>query len=140
MQNQIEIFRGENNEINVEVKFEEDTVWFSQKQMAELFQKDSDTIGLHVKSIYNEGELYKNATAEDFSADRIEGKRKVTRVVVHYNLDVIISVGYRVNSKRGVQFRQWATQRLKDYLVKGFAVNEIRLAQKIKKFSFYMMA
>ncbi len=136
MQNQIEIFRGENNEINVEVKFEEDTVWFSQKQMAELFQKDSDTIGLHVKSIYNEGELYKNATAEDFSADRIEGKRKVTRVVVHYNLDVIISVGYRVNSKRGVQFRQWATQRLKDYLVKGFAVNEIRLAQKNQEIQF----
>ena len=136
MQNQIEIFQGENNEINVEVKFEEDTVWFSQKQMAELFQKDSDTIGLHVKSIYNEGELYKNATAEDFSADRIEGKRKVTRVVVHYNLDVIISVGYRVNSKRGVQFRQWATQRLKDYLVKGFAVNEIRLAQKNQEIQF----
>ena len=136
MQNQIEIFQSENDEITVEVKFEDDTVWLSQKQMAELFQKDSDTIGLHVKSIYNEGELYKNATAEDFSADRIEGKRKVTRVVVHYNLDVIISVGYRVNSKRGVQFRQWATQRLKDYLVKGFAVNEIRLAQKNQEIQF----
>lgn len=136
MQNQIEIFQGENNEINVEVKFEKDTVWLSQKQMAELFQKDSDTIGLHVKNIYNEGELYKNSTAEDFSVDRLEGKRKVTRVVVHYNLDVIISVGYRVNSKRGVQFRQWATQRLKDYLVKGYAINEHRLAQKNQEIQF----
>ena len=136
MQNQIEIFQGENNEINVEVKFEDDTVWLSQKQMAELFQKDSDTIGLHVKNIYNEGELYKNSTAEDFSVDRLEGKRKVTRVVVHYNLDVIISVGYRVNSKRGVQFRQWATQRLKDYLVKGYAINEHRLAQKNQEIQF----
>ncbi|MFM2439145.1 MAG: hypothetical protein RLZ16_142, partial [Bacteroidota bacterium] len=136
MQNQIEIFQGENNEINVEVKFEKDTVWLSQKQMAELFQKDSDTIGLHVKNIYNEGELYKNSTAEDFSVDRLEGKRNVTRVVVHYNLDVIISVGYRVNSKRGVQFRQWATQRLKDYLVKGYAINEHRLAQKNQEIQF----
>jgi len=136
MQNQIEIFKSENDEITVEVKFEKDTVWLSQKQMAELFQKDSDTIGLHVKNIYNEGELYKNSTAEDFSVDRLEGKRKVTRVVVHYNLDVIISVGYRVNSKRGVQFRQWATQRLKDYLVKGFAVNDHRLAQKNLEIQF----
>ena len=136
MQNQIQIFKSENDEITVEVKFEDDTVWLSQKQMAVLFQKDSDTIGLHVKNIYNEGELYKNSTAEDFSVDRLEGKRKVTRVVVHYNLDVIISVGYRVNSKRGVQFRQWATQRLKDYLVKGYAINEHRLTQKNQEIQF----
>ena len=117
MQNQIEIFQGENNEINVEVKFEDDTVWLSQRQMSELFAKDSDTIGLHIKNIYNEGELERNATTEDYSVVQNEGKRVVNRDIVHYNLDVIISVGYRVNSKRGTQFRQWATQAAKDYYV-----------------------
>ncbi len=117
MQNQIEIFQGENNEINALVKFEEDTVWLSQRQMSELFAKDSDTIGLHIKNIYNEGELEKNATTEDYSVVQNEGKRVVNRDIVHYNLDVIISVGYRVNSKRGILFRQWATQAAKDYYV-----------------------
>lgn len=136
MQNQIEIFQGENNEINVEVKFEEDTVWLSQRQMSELFAKDSDTIGLHIKNIYNEGELERIATTEDYSVVQKEGKREVNREIVHYNLDVIISVGYRVNSKRGTQFRQWATQKLKDYLVKGYAINEFRLAQKNQEIQF----
>lgn len=136
MQNQIEIFQGANNEINVEVKFEEDTVWLSQRQMSELFAKDSDTIGLHIKNIYNEGELERIATTEDYSVVQKEGKRYVNREIVHYNLDVIISVGYRVNSKRGVQFRQWATQKLKDYLVKGYAINEYRLAQKNQEIQF----
>ena len=106
MQNQIEIFQGENNEINVEVKFEADTVWLSQRQMSELFAKDSDTIGLHIKNIFNQGELERNATTEDYSVVQTEGKRVVNRDIVHYNLDVIISVGYRVNSKRGILFRQ----------------------------------
>jgi death-on-curing family protein len=136
MQNQIEIFQGENNEINVEVKFEEDTVWLSQRQISELFAKDSDTIGLHIKNIYNEGELERIATTEDYSVVQKEGKREVNREIVHYNLDVIISVGYRVNSKRGTQFRQWATQKLKDYLVKGYAINEFRLAQKNQEIQF----
>jgi death-on-curing family protein len=136
MQNQIEIFQGANNEINIEVKFEEDTVWLSQRQMSELFAKDSDTIGLHIKNIYNEGELERIATTEDYSVVQKEGKREVNREIVHYNLDVIISVGYRVNSKRGTQFRQWATQKLKDYLVKGYAINEFRLAQKNQEIQF----
>jgi death-on-curing family protein len=136
MQNQIEIFQGANNEINIEVKFEEDTVWLSQRQMSELFAKDSDTIGLHIKNIYNEGELERIATTEDYSVVQREGKREVNREIVHYNLDVIISVGYRVNSKRGTQFRQWATQKLKDYLVKGYAINEFRLAQKNQEIQF----
>ena len=85
--------------------------------MSELFAKDSDTIGLHIKNIYNEGELEKNATTEDYSVVQNEGKRVVNRDIVHYNLDVIISVGYRVNSKRGILFRQWATQAAKDYYV-----------------------
>jgi hypothetical protein len=136
MQNQIEIFKGENNEIKVEVNFEVDTVWLSQRQMSELFAKDSDTIGLHIKNIYNECELERIATTEDYSVVQTEGKRVVNREIVHYNLDVIISVGYRVNSKRGTQFRQWATQKLKDYLVKGYAINEHRLAQKNQEIQF----
>jgi prophage maintenance system killer protein len=136
MQNQIEIFQGENNEINVVVKFDDDTVWLSQRQMSELFAKDSDTIGLHIKNIYNEGELERNATTEDYSVVQNEGKRVVNRDIVHYNLDVIISIGYRVNSKRGILFRQWATQKLKDYLVKGYVINEQRLAQKNQEIQF----
>ena len=104
--------------------------------MSELFAKDSDTIGLHIKNIYNEGELERIATTEDYSVVQKEGKREVNREIVHYNLDVIISVGYRVNSKRGTQFRQWATQKLKDYLVKGYAINEFRLAQKNQEIQF----
>ena len=98
--------------------------------MAELFDKDSDTIGLHFKNIFNDGELDENSTTEYFSVVQKEGKRNVNRNIKFYNLDAIISVGYRVNSVRGTQFRQWATQRLKDYLVQGYAINEKRLEQK----------
>ncbi|MBA6316871.1 RhuM family protein [Cellulophaga baltica] len=90
--------------------------------MAELFDKDSDTIGLHLKNIYTTKELNKNATTEKYSVVQIEGKREVNRKVLFYNLDAIISVGYRVNSKRGTQFRIWAIQILKDYLLKGYAI------------------
>jgi len=128
--NKIEIYQSKDNLTIVEVKFEEETVWLSQKQMAELFDKDSDTIGLHFKNIFSEGELDENSTTEYFSVVQREGKRNVKRNIKFYNLDAIISVGYRVNSVRGTQFRQWATQRLKDYLVKGYAINEKRLEQK----------
>ena len=128
--NKIEIYQSKDNLTIVEVKFEEETVWLSQKQMAELFDKDSDTIGLHFKNIFSEGELDENSTTEFFSVVQREGKRNVKRNIKFYNLDAIISVGYRVNSVRGTQFRQWATQRLKDYLVKGYAINEKRLEQK----------
>ncbi len=130
MDNQIQIYKSADNQIQIEVRFEEDTVWLSQKMMAELFEKDSDTIGLHLKNIYAEEELEEKATTEFFSVVQTEGKRKVKRTIRFYNLDAIISVGYRVNSKRGTQFRQWATQRLKDYLVQGYAINEKRLAEK----------
>lgn len=130
MENQIEIYHTPDNQTVVEVRFDTDTVWLSQKMMAELFDKDSDTIGLHLKNIYAEKELDEKATTEFFSVVQIEGKRKVKRNIRFYNLDAIISVGYRVNSKRGTQFRQWATQRLKDYLVQGYAINEKRLAEK----------
>jgi len=127
--NQIEIYQTADNETQIDVTFERDTVWLSQKLMAELFEKDSDTIGLHLKNIYAEKELDENSTTELFSVVQTEGKRKVERDIKFYNLDAILSVGYRVNSKRGTQFRQWATQRLKDYLVKGYAVNQKRLEQ-----------
>jgi hypothetical protein len=130
MKSQIEIYQGSDGQTQIEVKFEEETVWLNQKQMGILFDKDTDTIGLHLKNIYKDEELDEISTTEDFSVVQQEGKRKVTRNIKFYNLDAIISVGYRVNSKRGVQFRQWATQRLKDYLVQGYAINEKRLAQK----------
>jgi len=100
------------------------------KQLAELFDKDSDTIGLHIKNIFKEKELAEISTTEDFSVVQKEGRRNIRRNIKHYNLDIIISVGYRVNSKKGTHFRQWATQKLKDYLVQGYIVNEQRLAQK----------
>jgi death-on-curing family protein len=127
--NEIEIYESGDAEIEIRVKFTNETVWLSQKQIAELFGRDSDTIGLHLKNIYFETELDEKTTTEDFSVVQIEGKRQITRRIKFYNLDAIISVGYRVNSKRGTQFRQWATQRLKDYLVQGYAINNKRLEQ-----------
>jgi hypothetical protein len=97
--------------------------------MAELFDKDSDTIGLHLRNIYKSGELEKSATTEESSVVRQEGKRQVNRKIKFYNLDAIISVGYRVNSKKGTRFRMWATQRLKEYLVKGYSINQHRFEQ-----------
>lgn len=130
MQKQIEIYQSTDGQTQIDVKFGEETVWLSQRQMAELFDKDADTIGLHLKNIFAEGELEEHATTEESSVVQQEGTRNVRRKIRLYNLDAVISVGYRVNSKRGTQFRQWATQRLKDYLIQGYAVNEIRLAQK----------
>ena len=130
MDKQVEIYKSPDNKIQLQVNLEKDTVWLSQKQMAELFDKDADTIGLHLKNIYGEEELSEKSTTEVFSVVQKEGKRSVSRKIKYYNLDAIISVGYRVNSKRGTQFRQWATQRLKDYLVKGYAINEKRLQEE----------
>lgn len=133
MENPIEIFNTNDNQTIVQVRFDHDTVWLNQKQMGDLFGKDSDTIGLHLRNIYNEEELEENSTTEFFSVVQKEGKRSVRRDIKYYNLDAILSVGYRVNSKRGTQFRQWATQRLKDYLIEGVAINEKRLEQKNKE-------
>ena len=116
---EIIIYQSPDNRATVEVKFQQETVWLNQKQMADLFDKDSDTVGLHLKNIFADGELDESATTEFFSVVQQEGSRSVKRDIKFYNLDAIISVGYRVNSKRGTQFRQWATQRLKDYLVQG---------------------
>jgi prophage maintenance system killer protein len=125
---EIVIYETENN--RVEVRLESETVWLTQRQMAELFDTSSDNISLHLKNIYTVGELKRSATTEDFSAVQKEGNRNVRRNRKHYNLDAIISVGYRVNSKRGVRFRQWATKVLRQHFIQGFTVNERRLAEK----------
>jgi len=127
---EIKIYKTPDGKTSIEVKLEKNTVWLSQKQMAELFDKDSDTIGLHLKNIYKSGELEEFSTTEKYSVIRQEGKREVKRQIKFYNLDAIISVGYRVNSKRGVLFRKWATQLLKDYLIKGYALNQQRLQKQ----------
>lgn len=123
MQNQIEIFQAENNEIKVEVKFEEDTVWLSQAQMGELFGQTKQNISLHISNCFKEKELDKIRVVKESLTTAIDGKNYKTKF---YNLDVIISVGYRVKSNRGTQFRQWATQKLKDFLIDGIALNEKR--------------
>jgi prophage maintenance system killer protein len=126
----IEIYKAENGETEISVRLENDTVWLTQKQMSVLFEKDTDTIGLHIKNIYLSGELDEISTTEDFSVVQAEGKRQVKRYIKHYNLDTIISVGYRVNSMRGIQFRKWASTILKEYLIRGFALNEKLLSRK----------
>jgi prophage maintenance system killer protein/transcriptional regulator CtsR len=130
---EIKIYQVEGGQTEIEVKLRDETVWLSQKQMAELFDKDSDTIGLHLKNIYKSGELQETATTEDSSVVQVEGNRKVKRKIRIYNLDAIISVGYRVNSKRGTQFRIWANKVLREYLVKGFSINERRLKSQTEK-------
>ena len=113
----------------IKVQFEQDTVWLRQSQMAELFQKDKRTISEHIQNVYSTKELLASSTLRKFRIVRQKGKRQVTRNIDHYNLDVIISVGYRVNSKQGTQFRVWANSVLKNYLVKGYGINEKRLTQ-----------
>jgi prophage maintenance system killer protein len=126
---EIIIYKGKGKGSALQVHLKADTVWLSQKMMAELFQKDTDTIGLHLKNVYKEKELPAKSTTEYFSVVQKEGARTVTRRVLYYNLDAIISVGYRVNSKRGTQFRIWATRVLREHLVKGFSVNKRRLQE-----------
>lgn len=132
--NKIQIYQSPDNQIELQVNLEKDTVWLSQKQMALLFDKNLMTVNEHIKNIYLENELDEISTVRKSLILQTEGKRKIKREVLIYNLDVIISVGYRVKSKRGTQFRQWATQRLKDYLVKGFAINEKRLKETKNQF------
>jgi hypothetical protein len=130
---EIVLYKTEDGLSELSVQLKNDTIWLTQKQMSRLFQKDTDTIGLHIRNIYKEGELPKKSTTEYFSVVQKEGKRKVERQIDHYNLDVIISVGYRVKSKRGTQFRIWANKVLKEYLVKGYALNEKRLKEQTGK-------
>lgn len=121
------LYQTEDGRTRIEVRLQDETVWLTQKQMAELFGKDTDTIGLHIRNIYKEGELPSEGTTEESSVVQDEGGRQVRRNVRYYNLDVIISVGYRVKSHRGTQFRIWATQRLREYIIKGFTMDDERL-------------
>ncbi len=127
--NEIVIYTTLDGKETFEVNFKKDTVWLSQKQMAELFEKDVRTINEHIGNIYKERELIKDSTIRKFRIVQKEGNRQVERVRSGYNLDVIISVGYRVNSKRGTQFRIWATNVLKEHLIKGYTVNEKRMRE-----------
>ena len=128
--NQIEIYQAQDGSTQISVQFEQDTVWLTQAQMAVLFETTPQNITMHLKGVFKEQELNETATCKDFLQVRKEGKRTVKRKQLHYNLDAIISVGYRVKSARATQFRIWVNQVLKDYLVKGYAINEKRLAQK----------
>jgi hypothetical protein len=110
-------------ELELKVSMSDETIWLTQKQMSELFGTSTDNIGLHLKNIYYEKELNEFATTEEFSVVQIEGKRSVKRTLIHYNLDAIICVGYRVSSAKATKFRQWATSVLKSYIYNGYAIN-----------------
>ena len=127
--NSIIIYQPHADQPAIDVRLEGETVWLSQRQMSVLFDTSSDNVGLHLKNIYAERELLEEATTEDFSVVRQEGNRQVRRSVRHYNLDAIISVGYRVKSATATQFRIWATKRLREYLVQGYSINQQRLEQ-----------
>ena len=123
-ENKIVIYQTEDGQTQIDVRLENETVWLTQAQMAELFEKTPQNITMHIRNAYNEGELEKESTCKEYLQVQTEGKRKVKRIQKYYDLDVIISVGYRVHSKRGTSFRIWARKIIKDYLVKGYAVNE----------------
>ena len=127
---QIVVYEGEDGEARVEARFERETVWLTQRQMADLFETSTDNVSLHLNNIFSTQELEREATTEESSVVRTEGSRQVRRTLTHYNLDAIISVGYRVNSRRGVRFRQWATRTLREHLVHGFTLNQQRLAER----------
>lgn len=127
---EIVIYTATDGSVKLDAHLKDETIWLTQKSMAELFDCSSDNISLHLKNIYKECELDKNSTAEDFSVVQKEGNRTVSRKQTFYNLDAIISVGYRVNSSRATQFRIWATSVLKDYMTKGYALNEKRLKEQ----------
>lgn len=132
MENQIEIYTSQDGSTQIEVQFEGDTFWLNLNQISSLFDRDKSVISSHLSNIYEEGELDQISTVAKNATVQIEADRQVKREIEFYNLDAILSVGYRVNSKRGTQFRQWATKRLKDYLIEGVAINEKRLEQKNK--------
>lgn len=135
MDHKVEIYKTSEG-AEVLVQLENDTVWLNRQQLSLLFDRDVKTIGKHINTIYKEKELESNSTVAKFATVQMEGNRKVERAVEFYNLDVIISLGYRVKSQQGVRFRQWATQRLKDFLIKGYAINEKRLKQKQQEVEF----
>lgn len=129
--------------VKLEVRLEDETVWLTQAQIVDLFQSSKANISEHIKNIYDQKELEESSTVRDFRTVRQEGKRQVMRNLTYYNLDAIISIGFRVNSKRGILFRQWANKVLKDYLLKGYSINkrlselERTVAQHTEKIDFF---
>ncbi|HBH7052042.1 TPA: virulence RhuM family protein [Morganella morganii] len=126
-QGEFVLFRSEDGQTHVECRFESDTLWLSQAEIANLYQITPQAITQHIKTIYEEGELVQNSTCKSFLQVRQEGNRRVNRNTLHYNLSMILAIGYRVRSVRGTQFRQWATQTLEQYLIKGFVMDDERL-------------
>ena len=128
----ITIFTTEDGQTRVEVRFQNENVWLTQRLMAELYECSTDNISLHLRNIFADRELDAAATTEESSVVQNEGGREVTRKVIFYSLEAIIAVGYRVQSARATQFRTWATDRLKDYILKGFAIDSVRFKQGTK--------
>ena len=127
---QIQIFISADGQAQLEVALEQETVWLSQAQMGQLFDTSPENVLMHLQNIFKDDELEESATTKEFLVVRQEGKRQVRRRIKHYNLDAIISVGYRVSSKRATQFRQWATKTLKEHLVQGYTLNQRRLQER----------
>lgn len=127
------VYEAPDGEVRVDVRLDRETVWLTQRQMSELFETTPENVLMHLKNVYADGELEEPVTTKDFLAVRVEGKRQVRRQLKHYNLDAIISVGYRVNSRRGVRFRQWATQTLREHLVRGYTINQQRFEQNARE-------
>lgn len=130
---EIVIYKNENGNISFEVKLEEETIWLTQDMMAKLFETTVPNINMHIKNVYDEEELQQSRTIKDFLIVRKEGHRNVSRKIVHYNLDMVLSVGYRIKSKTATQFRKWATSTLKEYLTKGYVINEDKLKKEQDK-------
>jgi hypothetical protein len=126
---EIILYQAEDGKTRVEVRIQGETVWLPLNQMAELFQRDKSVISKHIRNIFDEGELDRRSTVANFATVQKEGTREIERNIEYYNLDVIISVGYRVKSHRGTQFRIWATQRLREYIIKGFSLDDERFKQ-----------
>ena len=126
-QGEVIIYQTDEGDTKIDVRFVDETVWLTQAQLVELFQSSKANISEHIKNIYDEGELDEESTVRKFRTVQIEGERSVTRSIVHYNLDMIISLGYRVKSKIATNFRKWATERLKEYMIKGFTMDDERL-------------
>lgn len=123
------IYQSEDGLTHIDVKLEDETIWLTQQQMTELFQSSRTNIVEHIKNIYSEGELDQNSTCREFRQVRKEGNREVKRNITYYNLDMIISLGYRIKSSVATRFRIWATERLKEYMIKGFTLNDARLKE-----------
>lgn len=123
------LYVAEDGRTRIDVRLQDETVWLNQLQLADLFQTTKQNISLHIKNLFREGELEPAATVKEYLTVQTEGRRTVSRAVAHYNLDMIIAIGFRVRSSRGTQFRQWANARLGEYIVKGFVMDDERLSQ-----------